>query len=167
MSGRCASISPIAFSASLNDHEPTTLAPAPSAAVFAASTVRPGTNPITAIRNPPAALLEARTSLSSNALRSVGRSVNSAWLSLRAARACMRPSRTSVFTVDAAWLRPITSAVRRSTANDFGVGAAEIDEEGEGIQRDTVVRNSVVSSQWSEVEHPFLVLSPEFRLPCR
>jgi hypothetical protein len=61
MSGRLASISTSAFSSSLNDHDPTTLAPAPSAAVFAASTVRPGTSPITAILNPPAALLDAKT----------------------------------------------------------------------------------------------------------
>ena len=87
MSGRCASISPIAFSASLNDQDPTTLAPAPRAAVFAASTVRPGTNPMTAIRNPPAALLEARTSLSSNAVRSAGRSVNNECFSSSVTRA--------------------------------------------------------------------------------
>ena len=83
---------------------------------------------MTAIRNPPAALLEASTSLSSNALRSAGRSVNSACAIVKRDQSLNEAlAHVGVYRGGS-----LASADHLGGAeihgHDFCVGAAEIDE---------------------------------------
>ena len=103
-----------------------------SAAWFAASTVNPGTLPTTAIRSPPAALLEAKTIFlgepkvfrlpveDRTALMQVGRA----------------PAQSFAHVGTGPWMAPGSGrspSHGRDPPQDFGEGAAEIDEESEGI----------------------------------
>ena len=139
ISGLSPSISRFLSALSLNAVEPTILAPAPSAACLAASTVKPGTLPTTTMRNPPAALLDARTVLPERIDIFFGRSLKERHTLVQVVSARSNPSRTSVDTVEGDWLRPINWACQIDSG-DLGKSTAEIDEDGERIHTQEVKR---------------------------